>query len=166
MVLSVLVLVIGFVVIPLTLRVVPYQPDSIAFMALPFLACLILTGIHTYLGIHVITREVIFVDLSLAQIAALGTTFAFVLGYHPDSGMSYTTSLLFTFAGAAVFAIGRLSERDIPQEAIIGIAYACATALTMLVISHAPHGAEHGKEMLTGSILWVNGGTIVKTAVG
>jgi len=162
--LSVLVLGIGFIAIPLALRAVPYLPDNVAFMALPFLACLILTGIHTYLGIHVISREVIFVDLSLAQIAALGTTFAFVLGYHPGTGMSYTTSLLFTFTGAAVFALGRFSERDIPQEAIIGIAYACAAALTMIVIGRAPHGAEHVKEMLTGSILWVKDATITKTA--
>jgi zinc/manganese transport system permease protein len=162
--LSALVLVVAFVVIPLVLALIPYLPESVAFMTLPFLACLILTGIHTYLGIHVIRREVIFVDLSLAQIAALGSAYAFILGFTPEHQMSYVISLLFTFMGAAVFAVTRLSDRNIPQEAVIGIAYACASALTILVISQAPHGAEHIKEMLTGSILWVDKGTILKTA--
>ncbi len=162
--LSVIVLATGFVVIPLAAGSVRLLPDSIAFMALPFLACLILTGIHTYLGVHVITRGVIFVDLSLAQIAALGTTCAFLLGYPADSTYSYLISLGFTFMGAGVFAYSRLSEKDIPQEAIIGIAYACAGALTILTISHAPHGAEHIEEMLTGSILWVRAETVSHTA--
>jgi zinc/manganese transport system permease protein len=162
--LSATIIVIGFLLIPWAVKSVDLLPESLAFMALPFFACLILTGIHTYLGIHVITREVIFVDLSLAQIAALGTTYAFILGYPPDTHISYFTSLAFTFMGAGVFAYSRLSERDIPQEAIIGIAYACATALTVLAISQAPHGAEHIKEMLTGSILWVTADTITKTS--
>lgn len=161
---SLLILGIGFLGIPALIGMIPLLPESLAFMALPFLACLILTGIHTYLGLHVIEREVIFVDLSLAQIAALGSTFAFVLGFHPGSGTSYVVSLVFTVFGAAVFAMSRLGRRGVPQEAVIGIAYACATAITLLLISRAPHGAEHIKEMLTGSILWVDEETIVKTA--
>ncbi len=161
---SLLILAIGFLGVPALIGLVPLLPESLAFMALPFLACLILTGIHTYLGLHVIEREVIFVDLSLAQIAALGSTYAFILGFHTGSGMSYAISLVFTVFGAAVFALSRLGERDIPQEAVIGIAYACASSITLLLIGRAPHGAEHVKEMLTGSILWVSGGTVVETA--
>jgi zinc/manganese transport system permease protein len=154
----------GFFILPVLARLAPFLPDSVSFMALPFLACLVLTGIHTYLGIHVITREVIFVDLSLAQIAALGTTFAFLIGYALDSPMSYIISLTFTFLGAAVFALSRFREREASQEAIIGIAYACASALTVLVISNAPHGAEHIKDMLAGSILWAKTDTVLHTA--
>jgi zinc/manganese transport system permease protein len=161
---SSILLGLGFFVIPISLRFVPILPASISFMAFPFLACLVLTGIHTYLGIHVITREVIFVDLSLAQIAALGTTYAFILGHAPGSTTSYVFSLTFTFIGAAIFALSRLKEREVPQEAIIGIAYASAIALTLLAISRAPHGAEHIKEILTGSILWVREGGIRETA--
>ncbi len=161
---SSILLGLGFFVIPMSIHLVHVLPASISFMALPFLACLVLTGIHTYLGIHVIAREVIFVDLSLAQIAALGTTYAFILGHNPGSSTSHVFSLTFTFVGAAVFALSRLKERDVPQEAIIGIAYASATALTLLAISRAPHGAEHIKEILTGSILWVKEEGIRETA--
>ncbi len=161
---SSILLALGFFLVPAAIRVIPVLPESVSFMALPFLACLILTGIHTYLGIHVITRGVIFVDLSLAQIAALGTTYAFILGHSPTSTTAYVLSLAFTFVGAGVFALSRLKEREVPQEAIIGIAYACATALTVLLVSRAPHGAEHIKEILTGSILWVREEGIKETA--
>jgi zinc/manganese transport system permease protein len=161
---SAILLVLGFFIVPMIIKAIPKLPESISFMALPFLACLILTGIHTYLGIHVITRGVIFVDLSLAQIAALGMTYAFILGYSPLSSSAYILSLVFTFIGAAIFALSRLKERNVPQEAIIGITYACATALTILLVSRAPHGAEHIKGILTGSILWVKEASIIETA--
>ena len=136
--------------LPVLAEVSPYR-----LMALPFAECLILVGIHSYLGIHVIRRKVIFVDLSLAQIAALGTTVGFLFGIHPHSLGAFLFSLSFTFLGAAVFALTRTDERRIPQEAIIGIVYALAAALVILVIDRAPHGAEHIKETLTGAILWV-----------
>ena len=94
----------------------------------PFVACLILTGIHTYLGLHVVSRGVIFVDLALAQIAALGATFAFLLGFAAYGTVSYMYSLLFAFAGAAIFSISKLRDQRVPQEAFIGIAFAVASA--------------------------------------
>lgn len=140
-------------------------------MAPAFFECLVLVGIHSYLGLHVIRRKVIFVDLALAQIAALGTTVGFLFGIAPDTMGAYWFSLLFTFMGAAVFSISRFRHEKIPQEAIIGLAYAIAAAVTILVIDKAPHGAEHIKEILTGSILWVKWSTIgyaamVYSAVG
>ena len=108
----------------------------------PFVACLVITGIHTYLGLHVVSRGVIFVDLSLAQIAAMGATFAFLLGYPPDSNKAYFYSLLFASVGAAIFSISRLKEQKIPQEAIIGITFAVASATTILIADRAPQGAE------------------------
>ena len=98
------------------------------FLLAPFLASLILTGIHAYLGVHVVERGVIFVDLALAQIAALGATVAIVVGMDPHGRGSYWISLGFTFLGAAIFALARTRRGHIPQEAFIGIAYAVASA--------------------------------------
>jgi len=161
---SSILLSLGFFVVPEAVERVPSLEGGAAMMALPFLACLVLTGIHSYLGIHVTTRGVIFVDLSLAQIAALGSTFAFVLGHGPESTTSYVFSLAFTMVGAALFALSRMKDGDVPQEAVIGIAYAGATALVVLAVSRGPQGAEHIEKMLTGSILWVGGDVVRETA--
>jgi zinc/manganese transport system permease protein len=134
-------------------------------MAPAFFECLVLVGIHSYLGLHVLRRKVIFVDLALAQIAALGTTVGFLFGILPDSMGAYWFSLLFTFLGAAVFSISRFRHEKIPHEAIIGLTYAIAASVTILVIDKAPHGAEHIKEVLTGSILWVKWSTIGFAAI-
>lgn len=134
-------------------------------MAPAFFECLILVGIHSYLGLHVLRRKVIFVDLALAQIAALGTTVGFLFGIMPDTIGAYWFSLLFTFIGAGVFSISRIRHEKIPQEAVIGLAYAIAAAVAILVIDKAPHGAEHIKEILTGSILWVKWETIRNAAI-
>ncbi len=138
--------------------------DTIIEIMLPaFVACLILTGIHTYLGLHVVSRGVIFVDLALAQIAALGSTFAFLLGFDPKSTEGYLYSLGFAFIGAAIFSLSRFKDNRIPQEAIIGITFAVASSAAILIAERAPQGAEHVEEMLTGAILWVEPHTIWKT---
>ncbi len=134
-------------------------------MAPAFFECLILVGIHSYLGLHVLRRKVIFVDLALAQIAALGTTVGFLFWIMPGSTGAYWFSLTFTFIGAAVFSVARFRNEKIPQEAIIGLTYAIAAAISILVIDKAPHGAEHIKEILTGSILWVKWKTIEEAAI-
>jgi len=136
-----------------------------SLMALPFLECLVLVGIHSYLGIHVIRRKVIFVDLALAQIAALGTIVALMFGLKPQTLEAYVFSLLFTFVGAAVFSLTRLRQEKVPQEAVIGLVYALAAAISILVIDRAPHGAEHIKEVLTGTILWVDWQNVLIAAV-
>src|SRR5215472_3016186 len=131
-----------------------------------FVASLILTGIHAYLGVHVVERGVIFVDLSLAQIAALGTTVAYLAGYDLHSGTAYLFSLGFTFLGAAIFAVSRVNRKTrIPQEAIIGIVYAVSAAVAILVMSKATQETEHLKEMLVGNILSVSWKELGKTAV-
>jgi len=139
---------------------------SILQLLLPaFVASLILTGIHAYLGVHVVERGVIFVDLSLAQIAALGTTVAYLLGYDLHSGPAYLFSLGFTFLGAAIFALSRVHRQTrIPQEAVIGIVYAVSAAVAILVMSKATQETEHLKEMLVGNILSVTWGELGKTA--
>jgi zinc/manganese transport system permease protein len=131
-------------------------------MALPFLACLILTGIHAYLGLHVIEREVIFVDLALAQIAALGASLALVFDYGLESAQSYWMSLGFTIAGAAIFSLTRFKKKRIPQEAIIGITYAVSAALLVLILSRSGEGDEHIKQALVGNILLIRSAEILK----
>ena len=130
----------------------------LAFLAAPFVASLILTGIHAYLGVHVVERGVIFVDLSLAQIAALGAAIAILLpitGGDPHAPVVYWISLGFTFIGAAVFSTIRGHRARIPQEAIIGICYAVASAAAILAMSKATSESEHLKDMLVGNILSV-----------
>ena len=136
----------------------------VELMALPFAECLVLVGIHSYLGIHVIKRKVIFVDLAFAQIAALGTTVAYLFHLQPTGPGAYLFSLLFTVLAAAAFAITRLREERIPQEAIIGLTYALAAAAAILVIDRAPHGAEHIKDIMAGSILWVRASDVIVAA--
>jgi len=140
---------------------------SIFQILLPaFVASLILTGIHAYLGVHVVERGVIFVDLSLAQIAALGTTVAYLAGYDLHSSTAYLFSLGFTFLGAAIFAFSRSHRKTrIPQEAIIGIVYAVSAAIAILVMSKATQETEHLKEMLVGNILSVSWKELAKTAI-
>jgi zinc/manganese transport system permease protein len=141
--------------------------DTLRFLAAPFVASLILTGIHAYLGVHVVERGVIFVDLSLAQIAALGSTIAILLpftGQDPHGPWVYWTGLAFTFIGAAIFSTIRVRHARIPQEAIIGIAYAVASAATILAMSHATSESEHLKDMLVGNILAVSWAEVGKTA--
>jgi zinc/manganese transport system permease protein len=141
--------------------------DVLRFLAAPFVASLILTGIHAYLGVHVVERGVIFVDLSLAQIAALGSTMAMLLpftGQDPHGPWVYWTGLAFTFLGAAVFSTVRVRRARIPQEAIIGIAYAVASAATILAMSKATSESEHLKDMLVGNILAVSWWEVAKTA--
>src|SRR5262249_20460971 len=138
--------------------------DQLSLMWAPFLMCLVLTGIHAYLGLHVIAREVVFVDIALAQIAALGATAAFLWGYDLESWVSYAFGLTFTVLGAAVLALTRSRERKVSQEAIIGVVYAVSSAAAVLVADRTAHGAEHLRNMLVGSILAVRGEEVLKVA--
>ena len=140
----------------------------VEFLAAPFVASLILTGIHAYLGVHVVERGVIFVDLSLAQIAALGATIALLMPISegdPHGPVVYWISLGFTFIGAAVFSMIRTRRARIPQEAIIGISYAVASAAAILAMSKSTSQAEHLKDMLVGNIIAVSWTEVARTAV-
>jgi len=139
--------------------------SGLELMLPPFVACMILVAIHSYLGLHVIAREVIFVDLSLAQMAALGTTIGLLAGVMPGTGASILFSLAFTAIGAAMFAATRTNKRGrVPQEAIIGIVYVVASAAALLAADKAPRGADAIKDVLVGTILWVTWPQIIKLA--
>ena len=139
--------------------------EMFLFLLAPFVASLILTGIHAYLGVHVVERGVIFVDLALAQIAALGATVAIVVGMDPHGVGSYWISLAFTFIGAAIFALARTRRGHIPQEAFIGITYAVASGAAILLMSKATGETEHLKDMLVGNILAVSWAEVRTTAL-
>lgn len=141
-----------------------YLPSS---MLWPLAACLVLTGIHVYLGVHVIARKVIFVDLALAQIAALGTVTGVLLGFEVGKDLTalYLYSLAFTIFGAFIFAATRMRSEKVPHEAIIGIVYAVTFAATILVLSRSPLGPQELDHIIKGELLWVQGPTVIKTAV-
>lgn len=138
--------------------------DLLQLMIAPFVASMILVAMLSYLGVHVIAREVIFVDLSLAQMAALGSTSALLFGVAPDSAMGYTFALAFTTLGAFIFAMTRTKRKQqrVPHEAIIGVVYVVASAAAILVADRAPKGAETIKDVLVGSLLWVSWPAIIK----
>jgi len=139
--------------------------DLLALLWIPFLMCLVLTGIHAYLGVHVLAREVVFVDIALAQIAALGATAAFLIGYDIDTWESYAIGLFATLVGALVLSLTRTRHRNVSQEAVIGVVYAVSSAGAVLLADRAAHGTEHIRAMLVGSLLAVRGHEVLKVAV-
>jgi zinc/manganese transport system permease protein len=138
--------------------------ELFALMWAPFLMCLVLTGIHAYLGIHVIAREVVFVDIALAQIAALGAAAASLVGIDADHPLAYWFGLGATLGGALVLSLTRSRERRVSQEAVIGVVYAVSAAAAILLVDRIPHGAEHLRSMLIGSILTVRGPDVARVA--
>jgi zinc/manganese transport system permease protein len=134
--------------------------EFINIMGPAIVACLVLGAIYVYFGIHIVRRGVIFVDLALAQIAAMGTTVAFLGGYPLEGGVAYVFSLIFAFLGSLIFTWTRAQGGRVPEEAIIGIVYAFCAAAVVLLVDRAPHGAEHIKYLLVGNILWVKWNTI------
>src|ERR687889_757245 len=107
--------------------------DLLALLAFPFLATIVFVGMHTWLGLQVLRRKVIFADLALAQLSALGATVAVAIGHAPGSAGGFAYALFFTLAGAVMLTLSRRISGDVSQEAVIGIVYVVATALTVLV---------------------------------
>lgn len=132
--------------------------DLIEVMLPPFAACMVLVGLFSYLGVHVIARGVIFVDLAMAQMAALGSTTATLFNVAPDSALGYACSFAFTTLAAFIFSLTHVTtdKRRAPQEAFIGITFVMASAAAILVASRSSAGHEVIEEVLVGSILWVN----------
>lgn len=141
--------------------------SGLQLMLPPFMACMILVAMLSYLGLHVIAREVIFVDLSLAQMAALGSLSALLFHVPPESPLTYVFALLATAVGAVLFTVTRTSGRTgrVPQEAFIGIVYVVASAAAVLIANKVPGGGEAVERTLVGSLLWVTWPTIWKLAV-
>jgi len=121
---------------------------GLQLMIPPFVACMVLVAMLSYLGLHVIAREVIFVDLSLAQMAALGSLTALLIHVEADSTWAYVFALVATAVGALLFALTRTSHREgrrVPQEAFIGIVYVVASAAAVLVANKVPGGGRRSR---------------------
>lgn len=142
-----------------------FEIFSYQFVWLAIVCSLILAGIHAYLGFHIVSRGVIFVDLSLAQMAALGTALAALMGVAEGSPWRYVMSLGFTFLGAWIVSFARVRDERIPQEAFIGILYAAGAAVTILLLAQQPGGMEELQHLLAGSILTVQPREILNIAV-
>lgn len=139
--------------------------EILSVMKWPLVACLLLPGILVYYGLHIIKREVIFVDLALAQVATLGTCVCLYLGHEADDPHNYFWSLGFTLAGALLFTFTRPHQHArVPQEALIGIIYVVAAAAGILLLSKSPHGKEELQKTLVGDLLTVSSGEIWRTA--
>ena len=132
-------------------------------MTWPLIACLVLPGLLVYLGLHIVRRGIIFVDLALAQVAALGTCVAVLLHYTVHDWQTYALAASFTFAGAIFLTFIRSLEKRVPQEALIGIVYVVAAAAGMLLLSRSPEGNEELRRTLIGDVLLVRGGEVLKT---
>src|SRR4051812_40636582 len=139
--------------------------DILAFAALPLAAAIVFTGIHTWLGLQVLRRNVVFADLALAQTSALGATVAVAAGHSVSSGAGYAYTLIFAAGAALLLTASRGLARSVRQEAFIGVLYVVATAATVLVVDRSPQGAEQVKKMLVGGILSVTADEVVKFAV-
>lgn len=129
--------------------------EALHIMKWPLIACLLLPGIFVYMGLHIIRREIIFVDLALAQMAALGTCLAILLGHEVDGWAAYGWSLSLTLIGAAIFTLTRNTRYKVPQEALIGIVYVVAAAAGLLLLSRNPEGNEELRRTLVGDVLLV-----------
>ncbi|HEY5912065.1 MAG TPA: iron chelate uptake ABC transporter family permease subunit [Verrucomicrobiae bacterium] len=136
--------------------------QELLFRPWPLIACLLLPGILVYYGLHIVRREVIFVDLALAQVAALGICVALRLGHEPHEWVTYAWSLGFTFVGAAIFTLTRTRDRRVPQEALIGIVYVVTAAAAILILSQTAEGAEELKRTMVGDILLVTPGEVLR----
>lgn len=136
--------------------------ETLVFLAAPFVMCLVLLGIHCYLGLHVLARGVIFVDLALAQVAVLGGTLAYFWGYEHHESESYFIALAATLLAALFLALASRVKSKISPEAVIGILNAFAAAAVVLTVDKMSHGAEHIKYALVGQVLWVTWEDVLK----
>lgn len=136
--------------------------EALSIMFWPLIACLLLPGILVYYGLHIVRREIIFVDLALAQVAALGICLSILLKHDVGDWQTYAWSLGFTFVGAAIFTLTRTTDHRVPQEALIGIVYVVAAATAILMLSKSAEGDEELKRTLVGDILLVQKGEVFR----
>jgi zinc/manganese transport system permease protein len=137
--------------------------DAFVVMKWPLIACLLLPGLLVYLGLHIVRREIIFVDLALAQVAALGNCLAILLGYDAHDWQTYAWAAGFTVVGAAIFTVTRSKDHRVPQEALIGIVYVVAAAFGILLLSRSAEGNEELRRTLVGDVLLVRPNEVGKT---
>lgn len=139
--------------------------ETIHFLSAPLAICLILVGVLSYLGNHILSRGIIFIDIAVAQIAALGTMIGILCGLPDGSFFVSLFSLVFTLGILTLFALSKFEFREISQEVIIGIIYGISLAMAMLLVDITPGGSNFIQETLTGRILWVTWHDVTVTFV-
>lgn len=137
----------------------------ISFLKWPLLASLLLPWLLVYLGLHIVKRGIIFVDLALAQIAALGACLSILAGYDVHQWQSYAFSLGFTLLGAVLLTFTRLRDPRVPQEALIGIIYVVGAAAAILALSKSPGDLHELQRSLVGELLVVPAEEVIRTVV-
>ena len=135
--------------------------DVVEFLGPVFIAGVIFTGIHCYLGLHVLKRNIVFVDLALAQSAGFGLALSFLLDLQPGSPVSYLMALSGALTASVLFTLMD-SHKKISQEAFIGIVYAFFSVLVILLFDKAPHGAEHIKHIFAGQLIWITYSDVIQ----
>lgn len=139
--------------------------DFWALMQWPVLAALVMSPVHCLFGLHIVRRGVIFIDLAVAQTAALGMAFAVAGGHDVHSPTAYWSSLSFALGAALLISLSRHKLGRVPHEAVIGIIFVLASAMGIVVLEQSPHGLEELKDILSGSILLVQQQDVSATAV-
>ncbi len=129
--------------------------DNLVFLAAPIAACVLMAGVLSYFGNHILSRGIIFIDIALAQIAALGSMIGLLLGFADGSAAVSWFSLVFTLLIVAVFAMTKFEKQVLPQEAIIGIIYGIGLGIAMLLAEKIPGGSNYITKTITGNVLWV-----------
>ena len=133
--------------------------EAFSFLVMPFLACLLLILIHTYFGIHILQRGIIFVDLALAQFIGIGIALSFLLG---EEKVFYL-SLAFALLGSFILSLSKYAARQVNVEAFIGVLYIFSFSVSILILDKSPHGLEEFKTILNGNILWVTPQQLLST---
>ena len=129
--------------------------DNLIYLAAPIAASVLLAGILSYFGNHILSRGIIFIDIAVAQVAALGTMIGLLLGYAEESAGVQAFSYLFTILVITLFSLTKSRKQVIPQEAIIGIIYCIGLGVAMLLAELIPGGSNFISKTITGNILWV-----------
>jgi zinc/manganese transport system permease protein len=135
--------------------------EALNFLVYPFLACLLLIGIHAYFGIHILERGIIFVDLALAQFIGIGIALSFLLGEEH----SYLLTVIFAVFGALILALSKRATKYVNIEAFIGVLYIFSVSAAVLILDRTPHGLEEFKNIINGNIIWVTPQEILSTFI-
>ena len=139
--------------------------DLLMFLAAPMAIAVLLVGIHAYLGLHVLERDVVFVDIGLAQIAVVGTLLSQFFSHEHNKPLSLISSLALCLLVSFFLAYFRKTQKSISQEVLVAMVYALASGLTVLMTDKMPHGVEHLKHALVGNILFVTWDSVLVTLV-
>ena len=139
--------------------------ENLLFLAAPLTASILLAGILGYFGNHILSRGIIFIDIAIAQIAALGTMIGLLLGFAEDSFSVQFISYGFTLLILSLFALTKFRKQIIPQEAIIGIIYCLGLGLAMLLAERIPGGSNFITKTITGNILWVTWKNVISCLI-